>query len=134
MILLKEWARHKVRSFIYCVIQFFCEKPHKKWNQECKQKQSCSFVIFLIFWPLELRPRVLTLFFTYFPHNERFWKVSRNFIHKFLFSHTSLWSKVNFCTKYNVRNALNLLHMTRFQGYLFAEGTYTALEFYIHVN
>ena len=36
MILLKK-------SFIYCVNQFLREKSHKKWNQECKQKQSGMF-------------------------------------------------------------------------------------------
>ena len=28
---------------------------------------------------------------------------------------------------------VNLLNMTTFQGYLFVDGTYTALEFYIYV-
>ena len=53
-ILFKKWAKHKVK-YIYCVIQFLCDKPHKRWNQECKQKQSLlfNFLIFLIFWPLE---------------------------------------------------------------------------------
>ena len=43
MSLLKKWARHKIKSFIYCVNQFLCQKPHKKWNQECKQKHMFNF-------------------------------------------------------------------------------------------
>ena len=39
MILLKQWPRHKVKSFIYCVNQFLREKRHNRWNQEYKQKQ-----------------------------------------------------------------------------------------------
>ena len=44
-------------NHIYCVNQFLRQKHNKKWNQECKQKQSILiiFVTFLIFWPLELR-------------------------------------------------------------------------------
>ena len=36
MILFKKWAKHEVKSYIYCVDQFLREKRHKKWNQECK--------------------------------------------------------------------------------------------------
>ena len=43
MILFKSWAKHKVKSHIYCVNQFLREKRHKKWNRECKQKQSLLF-------------------------------------------------------------------------------------------
>ena len=43
MILFKKWAEHKVKSNIYNVNQFLREKYHKKWNQECKQKQSRLF-------------------------------------------------------------------------------------------
>ena len=39
MIMFKKWAKHKVKSQIYCVNQFLREKRHKKGNQECKQKQ-----------------------------------------------------------------------------------------------
>ena len=43
MILLKKWAKHKVKSYIYCVNQFLRKKRHEKWNQECKQKQSLLY-------------------------------------------------------------------------------------------
>ena len=43
MILLIKWAKHKVESYIYYVSQFSREKRQKKWNQECKQKQSLLF-------------------------------------------------------------------------------------------
>ena len=43
MILLKKWAKHEVKSYIYYVNQFLRLKRHKKWNQECKQKQSLLF-------------------------------------------------------------------------------------------
>ena len=43
MILFKKWAKHKVKSDIYNVNEFLREKYHKKWNQECKQKQSRLF-------------------------------------------------------------------------------------------
>ena len=43
MILFKKWAKHKVKSYIYCVNQFLPEKRHKKWNQECKQKTVSFF-------------------------------------------------------------------------------------------
>ena len=36
MILFKNWAKHKVKSYIYCVNQFLREERHKKSNQECK--------------------------------------------------------------------------------------------------
>ena len=39
MVLFKKWAKHKVKSYIYCVNQFLREKRHKKWNHDCKQKQ-----------------------------------------------------------------------------------------------
>ena len=39
----KKWAKHKGKSYIYGVNQFLREKRHKKWNQECKQKQSVLF-------------------------------------------------------------------------------------------
>ena len=40
MILLKKWAKHKVKSYIYFVNQFLHEKRHTEVNQECKQKES----------------------------------------------------------------------------------------------
>ena len=35
---LKKWAKHKVKSYTYCVNQFYRQKHHKEWNQEYKQK------------------------------------------------------------------------------------------------
>ena len=49
MILFKKWAKHKVKSYVYCVNQFLREKHDKKWNQECKQKQSLVFDFYSIF-------------------------------------------------------------------------------------
>ena len=69
MVLFKKWAKHEVKSYIYCVNQFLREKRHKKWSQECKQKQS-----------------LLKLVFTYFPTM----KIFKNFIDKFLLYHNSL--------------------------------------------
>ena len=43
MILFKKWTKHKVKLYIYCVNQFLRGKRHKKWKQECKQKQSLLF-------------------------------------------------------------------------------------------
>ena len=50
MILFKKWAKHKVKSNIYYVDQFLRKKRHKKWNQECKQKQSLLFNFCNIFY------------------------------------------------------------------------------------
>ena len=50
MILFKIWAKHKVKSYIYCVNQFLREKHHKKWNRECKQKHSLLFSFCNIFY------------------------------------------------------------------------------------
>ena len=42
--LLQKWAQHKVKSYIYCANnQFLRQKRRKKWNQECKRKQSLLF-------------------------------------------------------------------------------------------
>ena len=43
MILFKKLAKHKIKSYIYCVNQFLREKRHSKLNQECKEKQSLLF-------------------------------------------------------------------------------------------
>ena len=43
MVLFKKWDRYKVKSYIYYVNQSLHEKRDKKWNQECKEKQSFSF-------------------------------------------------------------------------------------------
>ena len=57
MILFKKWAKHKVKSYIYCVNQFLREKRHKNETKNVnKNSLFCSiFIIFLIFWPLELK-------------------------------------------------------------------------------
>ena len=45
MILFKKWAKHEVKSDIYCVNQSLREKHQEKknWNQEFKQKHSPLF-------------------------------------------------------------------------------------------
>ena len=98
MILLKKWAKHKVRSYIYCVNQFLRKKHHEKWNQECKQKQSllfnfCNIFYLLIpstqkiaWWLLVFKPD-----YHIFSYNEQqLRKIWRNFIDKFLLYNTSL--------------------------------------------
>ena len=50
MILFKKSGKHKVKSCTYCVNQFLREKRYKKWNQECKQKQSLLFNFCNIFY------------------------------------------------------------------------------------
>ena len=49
-------AKHKVKSYAYCVIHLR-EKRHKTETKNVnKSSLFCSiFVIFLIFWPLELK-------------------------------------------------------------------------------
>ena len=97
MILLKKWAKHKVKSYIYCVNQFLREKRHKKWNQECKQKQSLLFNFCNIFDLLTSRtqkiawwPPVFKPDFYIFSFNEQLRKILKSFIDKFLLYHTSL--------------------------------------------
>ena len=101
MLLFKKWARHKVKSYIYCVNQFLREKSHNKWNQECKQKQSLLFNFCNIFDLLTSRaqkiawwPCVFKSDFYIFSYNEKLRKIYRNFIDKFLSYHTSLILKV----------------------------------------
>ena len=57
MILFKNWAKHKVKTYIYCVNQFSRQKHHKNEAKNVnKNSFFCSiFVTFLIFWPLQLR-------------------------------------------------------------------------------
>ena len=57
MILFNKWAKHKVKSYIYCVNQFLREKRYKNENKYVNKNSLflSIFVIFLIFWPLELR-------------------------------------------------------------------------------
>ena len=98
MILLKKWAKHKVKSYIYCVNQFLRKKHHEKWNQECKQKQSLLFNFCNIFYLLtpstqKIAWRLLVFKPDYhiFSYNEQqVRKIWRNFIDKFLLYHTSL--------------------------------------------
>ena len=101
MILFRKWAEHKVKYDIYCVNQFLREKRHKKWNQECKQKQSLLFNFCNIFDPLTSRtqkiawsPPVFKPDFYIFFYNEQLRKIYRNFIYKFSLYHTFLkWNK-----------------------------------------
>ena len=74
MILFKKWAKHKVKLYIYWVNQFLREKRHKKWRQECKQKQSLLFSVCNIFDLLISRTEKIAWWlpafkshFTYFP-------------------------------------------------------------------
>ena len=57
MILFKKSAKHKVKSYIYYVNQFLHKKRHKNETKNVnKISLFCSnYVIFFIFWPLELR-------------------------------------------------------------------------------
>ena len=86
MILLKKWTKHEVKSYIYCVNQFLREKRYKKWNQECKKKQSLLFNFCNIF---DLLTSVFKPDF-YISFNEQFRKFLKSFIEKFLFYHTCL--------------------------------------------
>ena len=97
MILFKKWAKHKVKSYIYCVNQFLREKRMKKWNQECKQKQSILFNFCDIFdlltsrtqktawWPPVFRPDFYICSF-----NEQTSKIWRNSMDKFVLYPASL--------------------------------------------
>ena len=68
MTLFTKCAKHKVKSYTYCLSQFLREKRQKKRKKKetknvnksslfcSKNSLFCSmFLIFLIFWPLELR-------------------------------------------------------------------------------
>ena len=56
MILFKKWGKHKAKPYIYCVNQFLGEKCHKNAKNGSKNSLFYSiFVIYFIFWPLELR-------------------------------------------------------------------------------
>ena len=90
MNLFKKWAKHKVN-------QFLREKHHKKWNQECKQKQYLLFNFCNIFDLLTSRTQKIAWWcpvfrpdFYIFSYNQQLRKMLRNFIDKFLFYHTSL--------------------------------------------
>ena len=58
MIVLKKWAKHKVKSYIYCVNQFLRHKNVIK-NEAKNVNQNSHFclifVILYIYWSLELR-------------------------------------------------------------------------------
>ena len=76
MILFKKWAKRKVKSYIYCV-KFLRKKRHKKWNQECEQKQYLLFNFCNIFGLLTSRtqkiawwPPVFKPDFYIFSYNE----------------------------------------------------------------
>ena len=57
MILFKKWDEHNVKSYIYCINQSLREKNDKNEAKNVnKNSLFCSiFVIFFIFWPLQLR-------------------------------------------------------------------------------
>ena len=57
MILFKKWAKHKIKSYIYCENQF-CARNAIKTETKNVNKNGLFysiFVIFLSFWPLKLR-------------------------------------------------------------------------------
>ena len=56
MILFKKLAKEKLKSYLYCANQSFRKKLHKNETKTGnKISHFCKiFVIFLIFWPLEL--------------------------------------------------------------------------------
>ena len=100
MILFKTWAKHKVKSYIYCVNQFLPKKRHKNWSQECKQKQSLLFNFCNIFDLLISRTAKITWWspifkpnFYIFSYNGQLRKNSKNFMDKFLLYQTSLTLK-----------------------------------------
>ena len=87
MILFKKWAKHKVKSYIYCVNQLLSEKHHKKWGQECKQNQSLLFNFCNIFdlmisrtEKMAWRPPVFKPYFYIFFYNDKLRKIERNFM------------------------------------------------------
>ena len=45
MIMFKKWAKHKVKSYIYYVDQFFSKKHYKKWIQNVNK--TVTFVQFM---------------------------------------------------------------------------------------
>ena len=101
MILFKKWFKHKVKPYIYCVNQFLHEKCHKKWNQECKQKQSVLFNFCNMFYLLTSSTQKIPWWapvfkpdFYIFSNNEKLQKIYRNFIDAFLLCHASLSNKV----------------------------------------
>ena len=73
------------------------EKRHKKWSQECKQKQSLLFIFCNIFDLLISRIEKIAWWvpvfkpdFYVFSYNEQFRKIQRNSMDKFLLYHTFL--------------------------------------------
>ena len=75
-------SKHKVKSYMYFVNQFLVEKPHKKCNQECKEKQSFLFNFWNIFDLLTSRtqkiawwPPVFKPDFYIFSYNEKLRKI-----------------------------------------------------------
>ena len=74
MILCKKISQHKVKSYSYYVHQFLRKKCHKKWNHDCKQKQSLLLNLCNVFDILTSRtqkigrwPLFLNLIFTDIP-------------------------------------------------------------------
>ena len=106
----KEWAKHKVKSYIYCVNQFLREKRHKKWNQECKQKQSLLFNFCNIFGLLTSRteniawwPPVFNPDFYIFSYNGQLRKIQRNVFDTIQYYHTFLSSLYVLKTKQGLK-------------------------------
>ena len=82
MIFLKKWAKHKFKSYINRANQILRKKCHKKWNQECKQKQSRLFDFCNIFDLLTSRTEKLASWllvsepdFYIFSYNEQLRKI-----------------------------------------------------------
>ena len=82
MLLFKKWAQHKLKSYIYFVNPPLREKRHRKWTQECKQKQLLLFNFRNIFDLLISRtdkiewwPPVFKSDFYTFSYNEQLWKI-----------------------------------------------------------
>ena len=131
MILFKKWAKHKVKWYISCVNQFLCNRHHKKWNQECKQKQSLLFNIWNIFYLLT--SRTFSIFkpdFYIFSYKKQLRKILRNFNDKFLLYHTSLIGlnlailslfEKRACAHLNILQ--NLLHLHQFSPFLHNENS-----------
>ena len=105
MILFKKWGKRNVKSYIYCVNQFLQEKRHKKWSQECIQKQLLLFNFCNIFDLLISRtgkiawwPPVFKYDFYIFSYNEQLNEIKKKnygqvFIVSYLIKIEISWAK-----------------------------------------
>ena len=82
MILLKKWANTKLNHIFIVLISFGARNAIKKWNQECKQKQSLLYNFRDIFDLLTYRtqkiawwPPVFKPDFYIFSYNEQLRKI-----------------------------------------------------------